>query len=166
MKKIILLTTILCSSIPAMAETLRLSVPGMVCQMCVQGMRKTFKKDVKGKADQKIIVDLEKKYVFLNELKEGALDTKSAILKTPNTGYHARVAQLGSTAAVTLPMGKIKVDEIKKRLSSEKIFNFVKVEKIKAGKDEFDYVEIKLKEDIDWEKIVKMLEKIFPEIKV
>ena len=46
-----------------------LSVPGMVCQMCVHGMRKVFKDSVQS-SDKDVQVDLDKKTLTLNLLTE------------------------------------------------------------------------------------------------
>jgi len=47
------------------ANRVIVSVPGMVCQMCVHGMRKVFKDSVQN-AEQDVQVDLDKKTVALN----------------------------------------------------------------------------------------------------
>ncbi|NCN27950.1 heavy-metal-associated domain-containing protein [bacterium] len=62
MKKLLLLITLLSTS--AFATTIEVKVPGMVCQMCVQGMKKAFKKYV-ANADKDILVDLDTKIVTL-----------------------------------------------------------------------------------------------------
>jgi copper chaperone CopZ len=71
----------------AMAEKVIVEVPGMVCQMCVQGMKKNFKSAVID-ADKDVVVDLDKKTVTVN-LKSKITDDE--IKKRVNdAGYNAK----------------------------------------------------------------------------
>jgi copper chaperone CopZ len=71
----------------AMAEKVIVEVPGMVCQMCVQGMKKNFKSAVID-ADKDVLVDLDKKTVTVN-LKSKITDDE--IKKRVNdAGYNAK----------------------------------------------------------------------------
>lgn len=60
------------------------SVPGMVCQMCVHGMRKVFKDSVQN-AEKDVQVDLGKKTVTLNLLT--ALSDDDIKKKVVQAGY-------------------------------------------------------------------------------
>lgn len=62
-------------------------VPGMVCQMCVQGMRKAFK-DVVTTPDKDITVDLEAKMVHLNL--KSTLNDDEIKKRIRSTGYKAK----------------------------------------------------------------------------
>ena len=62
-------------------------VPGMVCQMCVQGMRKNFKTVVKD-MEKDITVDLDKKIVRLNLIKK--IDNKEIEKRVKDAGYNAK----------------------------------------------------------------------------
>ena len=70
----------------AFAEKVVVDVPGMVCQMCVQGMEKNFKSAVNN-PDKDVIVDLEKKTVTVN-LKEKISD-KEIKKRVADAGYNA-----------------------------------------------------------------------------
>ena len=63
------------------------SVPGMVCQMCVQGMKKAFKDSVKD-PEKDISVNLDTKKVTLNPNKE--LSDSEIKEKVQNAGYNAK----------------------------------------------------------------------------
>lgn len=73
--KIILLSIFLLIPTISFAEQVTITVKGMVCSFCAQGIKKTFGKmeDVKT-----VNVDLEKKFVKL-ELKDGSKLTNEAI---------------------------------------------------------------------------------------
>lgn len=74
-------------SFNAFAEKVIVTVPGMVCQMCVQGMKKNFKTAVEN-ADKDVVVDLDKKTVTVN-LKAKISDDE--IKKRVNdAGYNAK----------------------------------------------------------------------------
>ena len=60
MKKILFILILLPTF--AFAQKVVVDVPGMVCQMCVHGMRKNFKSAVND-AEKDVLVDLEKKTV-------------------------------------------------------------------------------------------------------
>lgn len=84
--KILLLMMMLISA-SAFAEKVAITVPGMVCQMCVQGMKKNFKSAVKN-SDKDVVVDLDTKIVTVN-LKEKISDEE--IKKRVNdAGYNAK----------------------------------------------------------------------------
>lgn len=71
----------------AFAEKVVVDVPGMVCQMCVQGMKKNFKSAVNN-PDKDVLVDLDKKTVTVT-LKEKISDDE--IKKRVNdAGYNAK----------------------------------------------------------------------------
>lgn len=74
-------------SLNVFAEKIVVTVPGMVCQMCVQGMKKNFKTVVKS-SDKDVIVDLDKKTVTVN-LKE-KISEKEIRKRVNDAGYNAK----------------------------------------------------------------------------
>lgn len=84
MKPILIL--MLSLSLNAFAQKVVVSVPGMVCQMCVQGMKKNFKTAVKN-SDKDVVVDLDKKTVTVN-LKE-IISEKEIKERVNDAGYNA-----------------------------------------------------------------------------
>lgn len=85
-KKLIWLSLAL--SFTVFAEQVIVSVPGMVCQMCVQGMKRVFSDAVEN-PDKDIVVDLNTKQVKLNlkttlsdaEIKRRVADTTYNVKK-------------------------------------------------------------------------------------
>lgn len=73
-------------SLSAFAQKVVVSVPGMVCQMCVQGMKKNFKSAVNN-PDKDVVVDLDKKTVSVN-LKAKISDDEIKE-RVKNAGYNA-----------------------------------------------------------------------------
>ena len=74
-------------SLSAIAVKVQVKVPGMVCQMCVQGMKKNFKSAVEN-SEKDVVVDLDKKTVTL-DLKSKISDEE--IKKRVNdAGYNAK----------------------------------------------------------------------------
>ncbi len=79
--KIIALLSFLILSMAMAGPKVKVDVPGMVCQMCVFGMKKNFSAVVSDK-EKDVMVDLEKKTVTLNlkskiseeEIKKGVSD--------------------------------------------------------------------------------------------
>ena len=69
------------------SEKIKVEVPGMVCQMCVQGMRKNFKSAVEN-PDKDVIVDLDKKTVTVTLKKEISEDEIKQRVK--DAGYNAK----------------------------------------------------------------------------
>ena len=85
--KWIILAVLALSVSGVFAGKVQVSVPGMVCQMCVQGMRKAFKDSVLNpKAD--VVVDLNKKMLSLN-LKNSLSDMEIK-QRVKNAGYNAK----------------------------------------------------------------------------
>ena len=72
------------------AEQISVKVPGMVCQMCVQGMRKAFK-DVVASPERDVKVDLEKKLVHV-KLKSSLTDDEIK-KRIRGTGYKAQAIE-------------------------------------------------------------------------
>lgn len=85
MKKLFMILMIL--PVLAFAKTIKVEVPGMVCQMCVQGMKKNFSEVVKDAKDD-VQVDLEAKIVTVNLSKEISEDEIKERVK--NAGYNAK----------------------------------------------------------------------------
>lgn len=81
-----LILTLLLSSSVAMAEKIKVHVPGMVCQMCVHGMQKQFKSAVKN-AEKDVQVDLDTKIVTVNTV--GVLSDEDIKERVKNAGYNA-----------------------------------------------------------------------------
>lgn len=66
------------------AFTAKVNIPGMVCQMCVQGINKQFDEVV----DEEIIFNLEEKYIILkmkNKLKDSEIRKRIR-----DAGYRAK----------------------------------------------------------------------------
>ena len=85
MLRLILLTALISSF--AMAEKVVVKVPGMVCQMCVQGMKKNFKSAVNN-PDKDVIVSLDDKTVTVN-LKKKITDEEIK-QRVKDAGYNAK----------------------------------------------------------------------------
>lgn len=66
---------------------IKVEVPGMVCQMCVQGMRKNFKSAVEN-PEKDVIVDLDKKTVTVNLKKE--ISEEEIKQRVKDAGYNAK----------------------------------------------------------------------------
>jgi copper chaperone CopZ len=73
-------------SLNAFAQKVVVTVPGMVCQMCVQGMKKNFKTAVNN-SEKDVVVDLDKKTVTV-DLKEKISD-KEIKERVNDAGYNA-----------------------------------------------------------------------------
>ena len=84
--KAILFVGLLVSNIAFSQVKVKVDVPGMVCQMCVFGMKKNFSEVVADK-ETDVIVDLEKKTVTLN-LKEKITDEEIK-RRVIDAGYNA-----------------------------------------------------------------------------
>lgn len=69
------------------AEKVVVDVPGMVCQMCVQGMQKNFKSAVNN-VEKDVIVDLDKKTVTVNLKAKISEDEIKERVK--DAGYNAK----------------------------------------------------------------------------
>lgn len=69
------------------AETVKVNVPGMVCQMCVYGMKKNFKNAVNN-PEKDIKVDLDKKIVTVNLSKK--LSDEEILKRVKDAGYNAQ----------------------------------------------------------------------------
>ena len=83
-------TTATATTTAMAAEQISVKVPGMVCQMCVQGMRKAFK-DVVVSPDRDVKVDLEKKLVHV-KLKSSLTDDEIK-KRIRGTGYKAQAIE-------------------------------------------------------------------------
>ena len=68
------------------AEKVQIHVPGMVCQMCVQGMQKQFKSAVDD-AEKDVLVDLDSKVVTVTTL--APISDKEIKERVKNAGYNA-----------------------------------------------------------------------------
>ena len=69
------------------AEKVLVDVPGMVCQMCVQGMKKNFKSAVND-PEKDVIVDLNKKTVLLNL--KAKISNDEIEKRVKDAGYNAK----------------------------------------------------------------------------
>lgn len=81
------LTVLFISPFSALSKEVVVSVPGMVCQMCVHGMRKAFKDAVKN-ANQDVHVDLASKRLRLNL--SAQLSDDEIKQRVRNAGYKAQ----------------------------------------------------------------------------
>lgn len=81
-----ILIILLSLSLNAFAQKVVVEVPGMVCQMCVQGMKKNFKTAVEN-SEKDVVVDLDKKTVTVN-LKSKITD-KEIKERVNDAGYNA-----------------------------------------------------------------------------
>lgn len=75
MKKLLLILTLLTASLPAAAKTVEMTVDGLVCAFCAQGIEKKLRKL---DATDEVFVSLESKLVALT-LKEGQDVTDAAL---------------------------------------------------------------------------------------
>lgn len=73
-------------STAALAETVKVHVPGMVCQMCVQGMQKQFKSAV-ADPEKDVLVNLDTKVVTVHT-KEPITD-EDIKKRVKDAGYNA-----------------------------------------------------------------------------
>lgn len=71
----------------AQSNKIIVEVPGMVCQMCVQGMKKNFKSAVNN-PDKDVIVDLDKKTVTVTLTKK--ISEKEIQSRVKDAGYNAK----------------------------------------------------------------------------
>lgn len=71
----------------AFAQKIVVDVPGMVCQMCVQGMQKNFKTAVEN-PQKDVIVDLDKKTVTVNLKKK--ISEEEIKERVADAGYNAK----------------------------------------------------------------------------
>lgn len=69
------------------AQKIVVEVPGMVCQMCVQGMKKNFKSAVNN-PEKDVVVDLDKKTVTV-QLKKKLTDAEIK-QRVIDAGYNAK----------------------------------------------------------------------------
>ncbi len=86
MRKFILITAMLATSIgsPAFAETAKISVNGLVCAFCAEGIKRTF-----GKLDtvKDTIVDLDAKLVTIDFQPSKTIDDATLTTLVKNAGY-------------------------------------------------------------------------------
>ncbi len=85
MRKFLMLLTIL-TVMPgaAKAETIKVSVNGLVCAFCATGIEKTFNKQA---TVDKVKVDLENKLVTINTKPDQTLDDKTVTGLITDAGY-------------------------------------------------------------------------------
>jgi mercuric ion binding protein len=85
MRKIFILTALLVSlAAPALADTIRAGVNGLVCSFCAAGIEKTFKKQA---AVRDVKVDLDTKLVTIHTKKGKSLDDKTITSLINDAGY-------------------------------------------------------------------------------
>jgi len=86
MKKIIMISAVIMTMISgtAFADTIKVSVNGLVCAFCASGIEKTFKKI---SAVSNIDVDLEKKLVTIITKPSEKLDDKTVTKLITDAGY-------------------------------------------------------------------------------
>ena len=81
-----ILIILLSLSLNAFAQKVIVTVPGMVCQMCVQGMKKNFKTAVEN-SEKDVVVDLDKKTVTVNL--KAKITEKEIKERVNDAGYNA-----------------------------------------------------------------------------
>ena len=81
-----ILIILLSLSLNAFAQKVVVTVPGMVCQMCVQGMKKNFKTAVEN-SEKDVVVDLDKKTVTVNL--KAKITEKEIKERVNDAGYNA-----------------------------------------------------------------------------
>ncbi len=84
MKKILLFILLSTISVSAKAETIKVSVNGLVCAFCATGIEKTFKKQPEV---QDISVDLENKLVTVKTKNGQNIDDEKLKTLITDTGY-------------------------------------------------------------------------------
>ena len=85
MKKFLILTlATLCMASPAMADTIKVSVNGLVCSFCATGIEKTFKAQP---AVAQIVVDLEHKLVTIDTKPKQMMDDATITKLITNSGF-------------------------------------------------------------------------------
>ncbi len=82
--KFIIMTFIFCLGAIAQAATISVTVNGMVCAMCAQGIQKKFKKL---QEVQNIKVDLDTKIVTIQTKKESTIDDQVITKIITEAGY-------------------------------------------------------------------------------
>ena len=85
--KIIALLSFLILNVAMAGPKVKVDVPGMVCQMCVFGMKKNFSAVVLDK-EKDVIVDLEKKTVTLNL--KSKISEEEIKKRVSDAGYNAK----------------------------------------------------------------------------
>ena len=94
MKKLLLILTLLTASLPAAAKTIEMTVDGLVCAFCAQGIEKKLRKL---DATDEVFVSLESKLVALT-LKEGQDVTDAALTELlRDAGYTLKSVQRSDT---------------------------------------------------------------------
>jgi copper chaperone CopZ len=84
MKKIMLTIMVLAFSSAAHAETIKVSVNGLVCAFCATGIEKTLKKQ---KEVEGVKVDLEAALVTIDTKKDVTLDDATVTKLITDAGY-------------------------------------------------------------------------------
>jgi len=86
MKKIIIITAMIITmaSSAAFADTIKVSVNGLVCAFCATGIEKTFKKQ---SAVDQVNVDLDNKLVTINTKPDQKLDDGTITKLINDAGY-------------------------------------------------------------------------------
>ena len=85
--KIIALLSFLILNVTMAGPKVKVDVPGMVCQMCVFGMKKNFSAVVLDK-EKDVMVDLEKKTVTLNL--KSKISEEEIKKRVSDAGYNAK----------------------------------------------------------------------------
>lgn len=111
MKSLVVILTIIIST-SVMARKVDVKVPGMVCQVCVQGMHNQFKSAVKN-PDNDIKVNLDSKIVTLN-LNKDSLSDKEIKKRVKDAGYNvASITDLVEEKVPSTPKKKVE-NKVKK----------------------------------------------------
>ncbi len=93
MKKYYISFLLLALSSSVSAQEITFPVPGIVCQLCVQGLKKGFKSYVLGSDKDNILVDLKAKRVTLKNVSSEISSEKiQSIVK--DTGYNVDMSKI------------------------------------------------------------------------
>lgn len=84
MKKILMTLAVLAFASTAHAETIKVSVNGLVCSFCATGIEKTFKKQA---AVENVKVDLDSKLVTVGTKEKNALNDETITKLISDAGY-------------------------------------------------------------------------------
>ncbi len=103
MKKIILaLSLIFASSVTWAASSMKVTVNGMVCAFCAQGIEKRLSKMTETKA---VFVDLKKKIVVVESKEGSALNEAAIAAEIKDAGY-----DVVKTESITKTVAEFKVE--------------------------------------------------------
>jgi copper chaperone CopZ len=84
MKLVIMTVLFVLVSATAQAETIKVTVNGLVCSFCATGIEKTFRKQ---EAVEEVKVDLDQKLVLIQTKEQSVLDDETVTKLVKDAGY-------------------------------------------------------------------------------